>query len=438
LSIIDDEAYKQSLADALGVSFVELTLGADLQVPLDLANDIEAIFFDDLNSFAENFATERKAAVAATGVLRLFLVGPNAFSLVEGTIFRTLGINPVFFESTQELVAVSPSFDSGSNRFFVDLTIQARTEGTRGNVVADRIVVMNTPITGVASVTNLESTKGGTARESNFDLLNRLTIAISGANINTFDGYKKQVLDIPGFEDALVLEPGDPGMVRQEAGAVDIIAIGSSVDTQTIAVTVLAEGEDFILPFQPVFQILSAIGASAYTDGGGFTFVKDTGNFARSAQGRDKIVWDIPPAGPAASEVVTINYSFNNKIRDLQLDFDEEKSIRVPASDILIKEAIEILIDFEMTVIKIGDFPQADVETVVELALQDYLAALKLGSLVEFSDALIAAGKAEIDGQEVVDRLDGFVMAKQGDVLGTANIQMASEEFPRLGVVTFL
>lgn len=437
-SLIVDDAFKSLMASAFGVSATKLTLAGVLGVPTDIPNDVEAIVYNDLNLYGESIGIARRAATPATGVVTLFLNSGAPFTLVAGATVQTRGITPVVFESTVDLTGIAPAFDAGENSFFATISVQAKIPGIRGNQILNAVTTQSPAIAGVTRVRNDSAITNGVDRQSNADYLDVLDAGLTGFAISTRNGMKQFVLAQPGVIDALVVGPESPLMTRSSAGAVDIYVIGELVEATTAKTVIEVVGEEFVLPLQPVRQVNSAVGASTYTEGGGFTFAVDTGAFASSAQASDKLTWAVPATGPAAGETVEVGWSFNALIRNIQLRFDADPDVECPAASILLKEGTKVNTEVQLTVIPTSGITQAAAETAVTASIQQYMANLKLGELVEYSTVVAVAANAEVDDVPAVDRLDNTVIKKQGDVFGTVNIPTAANEYGRLFNVIFL
>lgn len=437
-SLINDDSFKALMADAFGVSATKLTIASLLGVPTDLPNDVEAIIYHDLNFYGESIGIPRREATQSTGTITLFLNSGAPFTLVAGATVQTRGITPVLFETTVDLTAVAPSFNAAENSFFVSVSIRARVGGIKGNQILGAVSSQSPAISGVTRVRNDSATQNGVERQTNADYLTVLEGGLAGYAISTRTGLKNFVLEQTDVIDALVVGPESELMTRSSAGAVDVYLIGERLETTVLKTVLAADGEEFVLPLQPVRQINSAVGSSPYVEGGGFTFVKDSGAFADSAQGSDKIVWDIPPTGPTATETVEVNFTFNALMRDLQLRFDSDPSVEVPGTSILIKEGTLMGVEIQTSVVPTPGTTQAAAETAVTAAFQEYLSGLKLGELVEFSTIVAQGQLAEVDGEPAVDRLDGTVIRFVAGVYGTSNLSMVANEYGRLENVTYI
>lgn len=444
-SIILDEAYKQSLAEALGISYTSLTLGSILGVPSDLANDVEAVFYVDINALAADFGVTRKSAEYATGTVRFYVDSSSAFSLALGSKVSTSGSSPIMFSTTQSVSGVTPSVDLDENTFFVDVTVRADSSGEVGNVMANTIQVQSPATTRVLRVNNLVSTSGGKNRESNADLLARILQAPSSIAINTRQGYKAWTLAVNGIFDAVVVGAGDPMMTRATAGAVDIFVIGEDQATTTVKIKITVSGEEYILPFQPVLSVASVKDFPTqvpYTEGSGYIVVLDTaGGYAGSSMAVTKIVFD-PSVGPAPGDYVEISFTYDAKILDLQTTLLNDAYEDVPGSFVLFKRGVRWLVVVEARIVPLPGYSMAVAQAAVSTAISDFLAEVALDKDIDYSDLLVVAAQATSGGSEVVDRIDLFQIARVASlseipVYSTANLVAESNEYYTFGVVNF-
>ena len=100
----------------------------------------------------------------------------------------------------------------------VRVQVTAVEPGTKGNVPANTVTLMMTPIKGITSVTNEAAITGGTEVESDDELRNRI-MEIDAASEASFVGsdgdYKRWAEEVPGVGTALVMpEWAGPGTVK--------------------------------------------------------------------------------------------------------------------------------------------------------------------------------------------------------------------------------
>ena len=208
---------------------------AELLVAL---NDAMQVFFPEwsyggyLDMLASSSGLARKASTAATGVLTV--------TGVEGTIF------PVGFRFCTPSTAIAANVEfetveavtidgSGS----AEVKIACIETGTVGNVPANCITLMSSPIGGVASITNEAATSGGTETETD-DALRARIIEKDGNGESSFVGcdadYMRWAKEIDGVGSAVVV----PEWKGVGTGTVKIIIMDANgqptTDTLTQAV----------------------------------------------------------------------------------------------------------------------------------------------------------------------------------------------------------
>ena len=154
---------------------------------------------------------------------------------------------------------------------------------------------------------------------------------------------------------------------------------------------------------------------------------------------RSSITWGpVASGGPAAAADVTVTYTYNSLIRDLQRLFDDDPDRDVPASSILVKEATRLGVTVEVKVIPLPGITQASAETAVQTALATYFDTKLLGGDVDYSDAFVIAAQAQVDSDPAVDRIDSFRLGFSSSSLGTDNLLVSDQEYVRLDTVTFI
>jgi hypothetical protein len=105
-----------------------------------------------------------------------------------------------------------------TDEFAIEVSVEAQSEGSIGNVAAYSVIISS--ISEAANVTNLSAFAGGSDLESDAAFRSRILAAFAGTNVGTAVGYRSIVLNLPAALDALVIEPGDPLMIRDGTVAV--------------------------------------------------------------------------------------------------------------------------------------------------------------------------------------------------------------------------
>ena len=448
-SVVSDTAFKQQLADAYGIGFDRTTADflRSINAPADSISDVEALIARDLDDYTASFGRPRRAATFATAIVRLTLASSDPYFLARGAVLRRGASTEILYDTTEKIEISTPARDPSTGDYYVDVGARCRTAGRVGNAVRGSINTSVGTLQNVVGLANITPADGGADRESNIELIGALALILSGTNINTEQGLLNFVKAQPGVSDALLVKPGDPLMLRSSAGAVDVFVIGSQAVTAQALAVVRVAGESYTLPMQPVYGISSVVDDSlnAYFFGGGFEFVQDTGPSSLSSRAHAQIVWDQPPptgVGPAVDARMTVVYTYDALVRDIQRRIDDDPQKDVPASSILIRLATLVGVSVGLTVVPIAGLEGLgltlqNVQLAVEAALRSYFASLKLGQQADFSDAIVAAAETTIDGVEVVDRLDGFAIGKVETPLSFDNLEIAPNEYLRLDTIAF-
>lgn len=239
-----------------------------------------------------------------------------------------------------------------TDQYAVEVLLQASSAGIQGNI--SKFSLSSTSISGVSNVTNLSGFGGGRAAEDDASFRSRILAVFSGANTGTALGYKNAVRTDPSVKDAIVIEPGDSLMTRDgtqvnidsnenrtvisegSGGKVDVIVLGISLadainsyiyrdlsntgdptnanndyvigqiigdEDKTVTRKRLDNLASGVLPNQPVNNIVQVSGsvsggnfAEEVVDElgrstGNYRLVRDTGAYAGSPWGFDKLHW---------------------------------------------------------------------------------------------------------------------------------------------------
>lgn len=236
--------------------------------------------------------------------------------------------------------------------YAIEIVVEATAPGEQGNI--SKYNLSNTSISGITNVTNVFPAGGGRPAETDSVFKNRIISIFSGSNTGTSLGYENTVRTDPSVIDAIVIPPGDSLMTRDgtqisiaedgtrtivsdgTGGKVDIIAYGIRLQ-ETIDSYIYRDksntgnptniANDFILgqisgdenktvtrkridnlasgtlPNQPAYNIVSVVGSSSGPNfkpisvdafgriSGNYQLIKDTGAYAGSPWGFDRLRW---------------------------------------------------------------------------------------------------------------------------------------------------
>lgn len=321
----------------------------------------------DLNKLAANFGATRATGSAATGVavlttnnldVDILIPVGSIFTASNGINFQTTNntvmssANANVFRATATRLRTDLNLAGITDEFAVEVTVEALTTGTSGNIGKFSLVSQSIP--GIANVSNLQSFSGGTNTESDSEFRTRVLSVFAGSNTGTALGYTTAIETVAGVSDSIVIVPGDPLLIRDgtqvvedqegnlivsepgSGGKVDIYILGTVLENQVDTfiyndqsgkddptdpandIVLGQRGQDTslniaqrrveliaadLLPFQPVDSIISVSGSSSgsnfvekFTDEdgavrGNFELIKDTGDFGGSPFGFDKLRW---------------------------------------------------------------------------------------------------------------------------------------------------
>ncbi len=165
-----------------------------------------------LDYHAGDRGIKRKPALKATGEVRFFTddYAEQAIVIPEGTIVSTSGVNPIRFVTREEKTLAQGDY-------YVTVKCIAQNGGFDGNVAAEKIDTIVTGVVGIDSVKNIWGFSGGSDRESDELLRDRILKSYSSVSSGTNKAYyEKLALSVEGVYSANVVP-----RVRG-AGTVDI------------------------------------------------------------------------------------------------------------------------------------------------------------------------------------------------------------------------
>ena len=157
-----------------------------------------------LDGWADVVNLQRKPATSAGGAVAF--TGPENTAIATGAQVSTEAPNadadPVTFQSTEGGVIVGGS---------VTLQVVALDAGTQGNVPANAITVLNTPLNGV-SITNPDATSSGSDIETDDALSTRVMSKLRGTNgAGNVAYYENLALNYPGVG-YVTVQPNTPSI----------------------------------------------------------------------------------------------------------------------------------------------------------------------------------------------------------------------------------
>lgn len=162
----------------------------------DMEDVYNSAFYDtavdnSLDKVAKRIGLTRIQENRATGTYR-FVVDPG-ISIPQGIIVGT--------EGGVEFITTESGTESGG---IIEVGIRAVNAGVSGNVPADTITVIKTPVPGILSGTNPEATEGGRNRETDEEFRFRYERSLAIGGSATAASVEAALLQLTDVKDAIV------------------------------------------------------------------------------------------------------------------------------------------------------------------------------------------------------------------------------------------
>lgn len=408
--------------------------------------DPSALSEDDLDGivFNEGLVRIEGARASTTLTFSAVTVDPTGPNLVVqrgfpvATTPDTSTGETVTFVTTEEatLVAASRSayFNIQTQRYELRVPARATVQGDVGRVGRGRVKRPLRPLVGFDEVTNESATVGGRDRETNTELVERYLLTVRGTDLATPAGIEAFTRNnFPSVEDVLV-EYTDVPRTGSAPGSVDVFIVGETSITTSENLEFIGVGQLIALGNAPVDVVGSVTsGANTYIEGTDYEVVQDTSASSRSVQAVEGVRF-LPTATtplPSAGGVVTVTYSYNSLIRDLQVASEQDENF-VIGRDLLFREGFEVDIIIEAQLRVESGFSTTAVPAAVSTAVQDFINGLGLGEPVEASDVNLAARQVQGVDNFIITRL-----VRDPTDTGTADINIDTNEYARTNASNF-
>lgn len=396
---------------------------------------------DGMSQLGLNFFAPREEAVKAEGFITFRSNTPvlSPITIPLGTTVRTITDEDtntfVRFLTTQEKVlGAGTALNRATGFYEVDVPVIAVVAGTAGNVGRNTVVLLETTIAGVNSITNKQNFTGGLDPETDVVYANRiLTEKVAGQTIGTRTGYQTALISaFPGLTNVEVVGPSDPAMVRNVfGGAVDIYAAESNPQPFQDTLTYRFASTTTSLSTRPVISVSSVVGATTgvvFTQGVDWTFNKDSSAvYGGSIRSGDAIGWTGSSNQPGGTQTIIVSGLYDKLIVDGQ-DFLNAPTRKVPATDLLVKQAERIYVDITASVVAFAGYNRADVAARVKQAIIDGLSNYSLGDDVEQADLVNLI--ADVEGVNTV-AIPFTVLKESTDSSGVSDITLTRRQLAR-------
>jgi hypothetical protein len=329
------------------------------------------------------------------------------------------------------VAANAPSyFNLTTSRYELEVAVQATLSGKIGEVGPGRINRPLRPLNGFDTVSNRNRTSPATDRETNTQLLERYKISIPGTQLATRGGLelylKSRFIDAG---DILVVNAGDPLVTRTgtNGNAVDIYITGSQSTSRSDNKPYIGLGQLIVLNNQPVLSITNVpkIGGGNYIEGTDFELVRDTSDSSGSIRAQDAIRFIVGGASPSIGDTVTINYSQDILVENIQNSLNEPDN-SVGGQDPLIRKGTEVDLVISGILTVVTGFSFDAIKAAIVSSLVSYINTLKLGADIEQSDLQIV-----IRSTSGVDNFIFTVCHRVGST-GNSDVLIAKNEYGRI------
>lgn len=192
----------------------------------------------DLDRRLEDFGLPRKTGLKSSGLLSFYsFTTPSSDILIPiGTVAKTVKDENGSFLSyvTTEEITLTP-YNSGSIfPFYSSGSAECTIAGTLGNLGAERIIELDSEISGVSGVINLMPFLGGTDAEIDSDYRSRGRLYLQSLAKGTENALLAAILGVEGINNASLLDWNDVDPLSPNAIDPGILKIILDTDITTV------------------------------------------------------------------------------------------------------------------------------------------------------------------------------------------------------------
>lgn len=441
--------FRDIVVDAPAVQFNSISTDLVSASQVFSINFASTVSIEDLDNLAANYGLTRKDATKATGIQEFLTTNEPTVDIIinAGVIIATEStgtIPELQYQVTETVVlpvATKNNFKIVENavvKYRITAPIVALTTGSQGNVGSLTITQIKQPISGIEVTRNSVATTGGTDQESNVDLASRIKLKLTGNNVGTENGIKSLVLADANVKGVSIVKPGDAELARNEfGGSVDVYIDGQNIATFEEDRVFFAASPEIVLSQQPAKSVVSISGIASgqsktFIQGTDYNFVEDSVTlFLGSVKVKNKVVFGIGGTDPDDGSILSIQYTYNQLITSLQSEIDQENNNLI-TTDILIREAVQALIDMSFSITLLPGFNKTPVVQSVKDSLTTFIDNLDLG--VTFNRSDIIGLIENVAGVDAVDT-NSLDISKNDAIVTDQKIPIKKFEFCELRTV---
>lgn len=374
---------------------------------------------DVLILYGGNHGLRRSSGRAARGnvVFYTFTSIPSDDVVVipAGTVVTTSDTS-IAFRTIRDAFIIGSSlasfFNASQRRYEIRVPVEALGIGEEFEVPPRRINNVLTEVDGIDGVINFERVEGGTNVESNTRFGQRIRAKFNGLALGSGSGLDQLIRNYnpASISDVALIFSSDYDNFRRRTrrAAWDVYIIGTQ--SETAEITYIADGvqREFALPLTPA---LGVTGVTVNDASVSYTFSPDsTDQYKSSTQASDTVEL---ASIPGLNDTVTITYSYDKLIRDIQ-DYIDQVGVELYRADILVRKAVPVPIRTRIQVQVLSSFDETDATSAAFATAADFLNPETFVSLLfpnELRSELSAAvaGVANIDVVEFTRDLTGTI-----------------------------
>lgn len=416
-NVINDEAFKQTVADVLGFQQDGTAFTVD---------DINDLISDRLSAYVSDWNITRNPGTSATGIVRVYLTDASTVSWDNGSEFTSK--SGIVYNPTSAVSDVIPNFDTATGLYFVDIPIKSSSTGSDTNATADSIRTLDPKPTSFSFCSNIAAVDGGTEEEGDLDLIDRAQ-NVWAERVNGSKAAFERIAEAETYvDDALALDEDNTDEEVFIGSVCDIFSQFSSEDTELIEETFYWPGEsnnadeeqfDFTPTNQPMLSTIVPT-VFRFTTGGVeeqvvpdgtdtvISIVQDTDTFSGSSKANDKIRIKMALNTTSYQRRLKVLYTYDKNPFKLQSVFDDTEEKMVGPS-VLVRKAVEIPIRVIAEVQIAFGFVESEVQTTITNNISAYFNGGTTSFGRQYARKEIGEDTNQSDIADIILRTEGVV-----------------------------
>lgn len=330
--------------------------------------------------------------------------------------------------TTLPLASASAYYSLARRRYEATTLAISTVPGKAGVVGARRLSRPVRALTGWDGVENLEASSDAADAETAERKIERWNLAITGEQVSTPDGLIKSLYGrfAGRVLDATAVGPASGYVTRTSTlgTPVDCHIVGSTPATTTESYVHLGRGQIIPVARAPLLAVASVRSLSSgttYTEGDDYVVV--TGRGTDDVGG---VYFTAAGAAPAVGETITITYSYDALIRELQETYASDQ-LRADGRDLRFFRATAVPVVFDYTVVVRSLFAPDRARALVRTRILEAYGRGRLGRTIELSDVNSLARR--------VPALDNFTpnrVSRASTPTGVSDISLSPLEYATL------